>query len=330
MPTIKILCSKSKSWTTTHPASEYTGSSTHRCLKVLLNCPKGQQVLAPSLQNQELESQTATAIDLEEEHGPTSSLSTHAKPKVGARRLSKSTLRGVFGSFQDVKPSHEASSGGNSASKILEATSGRKPLNIPIINEGRHFMSLQTELPSHLQTAQDDSSQEEAISASLIIERRDLRPEEEESLRAESAQFFIPLKKFAVGYSQNSSIRTLASFNGDNDDIELRSLNPGSGSGAQDPRSHDHTQEGRCHCHSCKLYPNRGTKVGRYKVSMYCKCDTCVQHRLREITTERMTDRNARREGFCCSGKIWGTVKERLKNRRRGWQEGESLGVKKW
>ena len=314
MPTIKILCSKPKGWTTTHPASEYTGSSTHRCLKVPLNCPNGQQVLAPSLQNQDLESPTATAIDLEEEHGATSSLSTHAKPKVGARRLSKRILRRVFGSFQDAKPSHEASSGANSGSKILEATSGRKPRHISNIYEGRHFMSLQTELPSHLQTAQDDSSQEEAISASPIIERGDLSPEEEESLRAESAQFFIPLKRLPVGYSQNSSTRTLASFNGDNDDIELRTLNSGRGSGAQDPRSHDPTQEGRCHCHSCELYPDRGTKVGRHKVSsIYCKCDICVQHRLREITTERMTDRSARGEGFCCSGKIWGTVKERLK-----------------
>ena len=43
-------------------------------------------------------------------------------------------------------------------------------------------------------------------------------------------------------------------------------------------------------------------------------CNTCVQYRLRGITTEGVrTDRNARGEVFCCGEKIWGAVRGRLR-----------------
>jgi hypothetical protein len=200
-----------------HPTLEHHGLTVHHRHNVLSNCPQPRQVLDPSLEDQELENTSTIDLDLREEHSTTSLSPTHTRPEVRINSRPKNTVLRIYEFFQDAESSIEGSSDADSALDMPEMTSRALPQNAPVIYEGRHFLSLQTDLTSRLQTAEDDTSlHDEAIFASPTTEREDLSPEEEEPLRVELAQLLASVQNPPISFLQNTSTHTRTSINDEN------------------------------------------------------------------------------------------------------------------
>jgi hypothetical protein len=254
-----------------HPTLEHHDLAVRHRKYVLSNCPQPHQVLDPSLEDQELESASTIDLDLREEHSTTSLSPTHARPEVRINSRPKNILLRIYKFFQDAESSIEESSDADSALDMPEMASRALSQNAPVIYEGRHFLSLQTDLTSCLQTAEDNTSlQDEAIFASPTTERGDLSPEEEESLRVELAQLLASVRNPSISFLQDTSTHTRTSIN-DETTVTDNTENSDAGSSTQTPT----TPQPGCLYHKCQLYNDSRMQAGRYVVSLKSTIRAC-------------------------------------------------------